>query len=117
VEHFAHWICELWPFRNLSSGGLIAEEAEDAGMGVGVGHLVNGLEEQEEVALDGADSTELSLSVLDWRDLRRKGTEGRRYVGNTAERVCVSEFFLRNDIVVDSGGRLVRVLFSTIEQR
>jgi len=117
VEHFAHWMCELWPFRNLSSGGFIAEEAEDAGMGVGVGHLVNGLEEAEEVVLDGVDSTELSLSVLDCRDFRRKGTEGRRYVGNTAEKVCVSECFLRNDIVVDSAGRLVPVLFSTIEPR
>jgi hypothetical protein len=100
----------------LSSGGFIAE-AEDAGTGVGVGHLVNGLEEAEEVVLDGLDSTELPLSVLDCRDFRRKGTEGRRYVGNTAEKACVSRFFLRNDIVVDSGSRLVPVLFSTIEQR
>ena len=72
----------------MSSGGTTTEEADEAGMGVGVKHRVNGLEEEAEVdEVEAADWIDLSLSVLDWRDLRRKGTEGIRYVGKTEERI------------------------------
>lgn len=72
-------MCELWPWRNLSSGGTITEDAKEVGIGVGVTHRVNGLEEVvDEEPFDVLDSMELLLSVLDWRDLRRKGTEGIR---------------------------------------
>lgn len=43
----------------------MTEEADAAGMGVGVGYLGNGFEEVERVVtVDTADSTETSLSVL-----------------------------------------------------
>ena len=53
------------------------EEADEVGIGAGIKYGVNGLEEEEELdEVDVVDTTDLSLSVLDWRDLRRKGTEG-----------------------------------------
>lgn len=61
----------------------MTDDAEEAGIGVGVGHRMKGLEEV--VVFDVFESMELLLSVLDCRDLRRKGTEGSRYVGNTEE--------------------------------
>lgn len=45
----------------------MTDEADAAGIGVGVGYLGNGFEEVEErmvVTVDTADSTETSLSVL-----------------------------------------------------
>ena len=64
--------------RNLSSGGMTIEEAEEAGMGVG--ERVKGLEEME-LDVDAREVVDSVESVEDWRDLRRKGTDGRRYVG------------------------------------
>ena len=49
MEHFAHCRCEVWPLRNLSSGGTIMEDEEEEGMGVGVRLLVKGFDEEEEV--------------------------------------------------------------------
>ena len=57
---------ELWPWRNLSSGGTTTEDADEVGIGVGVRHRVNGLEEEVEVdEVDAVESIDLLLSVLD----------------------------------------------------
>jgi hypothetical protein len=52
------------------------------GMGVGVGLRRKGFEDEEVVVWAEAEEVLLSqdplLSVLDWRDLRRKGSEGIR---------------------------------------
>lgn len=95
VEHRAQWRRErewlvLPEERNLVVGGRMVEEAEE--MGLGVGEVMKGLEEVgemvvstvlmlEEVMVEDvvrAVEEESLLSVEDWRDLRRKGTEGRR---------------------------------------
>lgn len=80
MEHFAQWIREVWPFRNLSeseggaTGDVVARVA-----GTGVGERWKGLLEDTEV-----DEIVLSLlSVLDCRDLRRNGAVGWRYCGKT----------------------------------
>ena len=57
---------------------MTTEEAEEAGMGVG--DRVKGLEEME-LDVDARELVDSVESVEDWRDLRRKGTDGRRYVG------------------------------------
>lgn len=54
----------------------MADEEDDAGMGVGVNDRTNGFEDELEVdACDVAELTEKLLSVLDWRDFRRKGID------------------------------------------
>ena len=45
VLHLAQCKREEWPLRNLSSGGMTTEEAEEAG--TGVGERVKGFEEME----------------------------------------------------------------------
>lgn len=63
----------------MSSGGTITDEADEAGMGVGVKLRANGLDEEDaEEMVEAVVSVELLLSVLDCRDLRRKGIEGMR---------------------------------------
>lgn len=76
-------------------------------MGVGVKLRVNGFEDEDDWAdaAEAVESVESLLSVLDWRDLRRKGSEGRRYVGKTGKNAGGSEVLRRNDIV---GGRGVQ---------
>ena len=74
VEHFEHLKCDVWPLRNLPSGGRTGPVEGSAG----VGAARKGFEDVEDV-----DIFEMVLSVLDWRDLRRKGIEGRRKVGKT----------------------------------
>lgn len=78
VLHLAQCKREEWPLRNLSSGGMTIEEAEEAG--TGVGERVNGFEEME-LDVDARELVDSIESVEDCRDLRRKGTDGRRYVG------------------------------------
>jgi hypothetical protein len=75
-------------------------------MGVGVRQRVKGFEDDEtEVHVDvweTADPTERPLSVLsvlDCRDLRRKGTEGSRNVGKTEEVVWLSGARRRKDMM------------------
>jgi len=54
----------------------MAEEAEEAGIGVGVRHRTNGFDDEVSTeACDTVESAEMLLSVLDWRDLRRKGMD------------------------------------------
>jgi hypothetical protein len=67
VEHLAHWMWELWPLRNLSSGGTMTEEDEENGIGVGVGLLVNGLDDKDDCVdvVEAVVSVEPLLSVLD----------------------------------------------------
>lgn len=60
----------------------------------GVGAATNGFEDVEDV-----DAFESVLSVLDWRDLRRKGMDGRRKVGKTDGTAWGSEGLRRKDIV------------------
>ena len=51
-------------------------DSSETGIGVGVRHLVKGFD--EEVAteeFEKVDVVETLLSVLDWRDLRRKGID------------------------------------------
>lgn len=61
--------------RNLSSGGITIEEAEEAG--TGVGERVNGFDEMV-LVMEAMDIMELVESVEDCRDFRRKRTDGRR---------------------------------------
>lgn len=107
VAHFEHWMCEVWPCRNLSVGaerGTVLVWRE--GSGAGVGERENGLEEGESaenvidadvaavlvllwvvdekavlseaaVDVDAVESDE-SWRTLRWVDLRRKEREGRR---------------------------------------
>ncbi len=48
---------------------------------MGVGERVKGFEEME-LDVEARELVDSVESVEDWRDLRRKGTDGRRYVGN-----------------------------------
>ena len=73
----------MWPERNLPSGGRTGSVEGWAGVGA---VPVKGLEEREVV-----DAVEAVLSVLSWRDLRRKGIEGRRKVGKTEGMAFESE--------------------------
>lgn len=96
MEHFEQCRCDEWPFKNLPSGGSTGPVDGSAG----VGSVVKGLEDREVVdARDRVDSTELVLSVLGWRDLRRKGIEGTRNVGKTEGTACGSEGLRRKDIL------------------
>jgi hypothetical protein len=74
VEHFEHRKWDVWPLRNLPSGGMTGPVEGSAG----VGAARKGFEDVDEVEI-----FESVLSVLDWRDLRRKGMDGRRKVGKT----------------------------------
>ena len=56
------------------------EDAEEAG--IGVGERVNGLEEMV-LDVEACETVESVESVESCLDFRRKGTEGRRYLGNT----------------------------------
>ena len=51
-------------------------------MGAGMGSVGNGLEDSDEL-VETSEVTEKVESEDDCRDFRRKGTEGRRNVGNT----------------------------------
>jgi hypothetical protein len=77
VLHFAQCRREEWPVRNLSVslGGTIGEEVGMAGMGVG--ERWNGFIEVVEI-VEKVEDVDSVLSVEDCRDLRRKGTDGRR---------------------------------------
>jgi hypothetical protein len=99
VEHFAQVRCEVWLWRNLSVGGIITESV--ANVWTGVELPVNGFEDAdvaEELVemLDVSEEVEIALSVLDWRDFRRKGKDGSRYVGNG--NAAGSEFLRRKDM-------------------
>lgn len=59
----------------------------------GVGAAMKGFEDVEDV-----DAFESVLPVLHWRDLRRKGMEGRRKVGKTDGTAWGSEGLRRKDI-------------------
>jgi hypothetical protein len=48
--------------------------------------------------VEDAELFESVLSVLDWRDLRRKGMDGRRKVGKTEGTVWGSEGLRKKDI-------------------
>lgn len=88
--HFAQWICDVWPWRYLSVGASIG--ALERGTGRGVGEREKGFDESMEGGVTGPlvesvemvdevvslDEEEMSLSVEDWRDLRRKESAGRR---------------------------------------
>ena len=74
MEHLEHRKCDLWPLTILPSGGRTGPGEGSAG----VGAAMKGLEEVDEVEI-----FESVLPVLDWRDLRRKGIDGRRKVGKT----------------------------------
>lgn len=63
--------------------------------GTGVGERWNGFMDGEEA--EAAELVESLLSVLDWRDLRRKGLIGWRYWGKTEG--MVSEFLRRKAIL------------------
>ena len=63
---------------------------------------MKGLEDVEDV-----DRFESVLSVLDWRDLRRKGIDGRRKVGKTEGATWGSVGLRRKDIIL-AVNRLVR---------
>jgi hypothetical protein len=54
---------------------------------------MNGFED-----VDDVDAFESVLSVLGWRDLRRKGIDGRRKVGKTEGMAWESEGLRRRDI-------------------
>jgi hypothetical protein len=60
----------------------------------GVGAAMKGFEDMEDVEI-----FESVLSVLDWRDLRRKGMDGRRKVGKTEGTAWGSEGLRRKDIM------------------
>lgn len=87
----------MWPLRNLPSGGRTGDvegavaELESA--------RANGLEEEDET-MEMVDMLEFVESVLEWRELRRNGIDGRRKVGNIDGWVCGSEGFRRRDIMV-----------------
>jgi hypothetical protein len=56
VEHLEHFKCDVWPLRNLPSGGRTGDVEGWAG----VGAARKGFEEVEDVEI-----LELELSVLD----------------------------------------------------
>jgi hypothetical protein len=95
VLHFAQWRREEWPDRNLSEseGGKTGAPVGTAG--TGVGERWKGFIVDDEV--DKMELVESLLSVLDWRDLRRKGMIGWRYWGKTEGNE--SEFLRRKAIV------------------
>jgi hypothetical protein len=76
------------PVRNLPSGGMTGEGSRSGRM------VVGGLGILEE------ERAEASESVLDWRERRRKGMEGRRNVGKRVGIGCGSEGLRRKDIVM-----------------
>ena len=53
-----------------------------------------------EVAVVEEERMEVSESVLDWRERRRKGMEGRRKVGKRVGVGCRSEVLRRKDMVM-----------------
>lgn len=78
---------EVWPERNLSEGALIGDEVIfDVG--------------EVEVAVVEVERVEVSESVLDWRERRRKGMEGRRKVGKRVGVRWGSEGLRRKDIAM-----------------
>ena len=89
MEHLEHLKCEVWPFRNLPSGGRTGPGEGSAQIGT----TMYGFDDVE----DG-DAFESVLSVLGWRDLRRKGIDGRRKVGKTEGTAWESEGLRRKDI-------------------
>lgn len=64
----------MWPKRNLSVGGVIGDGSISRTGDVG---------EMGDVAVVDEERVEASESVLDWRERRRKGMEGRRKVGKS----------------------------------
>lgn len=68
------------------------------GVGSRSGRVVVG-----EVAVVEDERIEVSESVLDWRDRRRKGIEGRRNVGKRVGVGCGSEGLRRKGIVMALG--------------
>jgi hypothetical protein len=107
VEHFAQWMREVCPFRNLSSeeGATIALVVTRAA-GTGVGERWNGLLLLlawmlllvRVEAVEDVEKVLSLLSVLDWRDLRRKGAVEWRYCGKGEG--MESECRRRKDMVV-----------------
>ena len=61
---------------------------------------MNGFEEADDAAdaAEVVELVELSLSELDWRDFRRKGSDGIRYVGKTGKKAGGSDVLRRKDI-------------------
>ena len=92
MEHFEQCKCDECPFRNLPSGGSTGPVDGSAG----VGSVEKGLVDKEVV--DARERVELVLSVLEWRDLRRKGIDGTRNVGKTDGTACGSDGLRRKDI-------------------
>ncbi len=82
----------MWPERSFPSG-------DTTGLGSRSERVVVG-----EVAVVEQERTEASESVLDCRERRRKGMEGRRKVEKRVGVGCGSEGLRRKDIAIDSGG-------------